>query len=228
MSTNLRLRLISSSTQRDAEVSIRDLIIAGWAGRDPAAVHEHIEELQKLGVRTPQTTPEFYSISASRLTLEPSIQVIGEASGGEVECVLLCTGGKLWVGVGSDHTDRAAEVHGITLSKQICEKPIAPIFWDFDDLRGHWDELELRSFIADAERSLYQKGRLATLLPAKDLFSSRMDGRSTMEGVVMFCGTIPAIGGIRPCRSFELELNDPVLDRTISHRYVCQVLPIVA
>ena len=71
------------------------------------------------------------------------IEVVGERSGGEVEFVLLQHAGRLWVGTGSDHTDREVEKYGVTVSKQMCEKPIAPPFWAFDDVAPHWDRLML-------------------------------------------------------------------------------------
>jgi hypothetical protein len=37
-------------------------------------------------------------------------------------------------------------------------------------------------------------------------------------GTVMFCGAIGAIGGIRPASRFEMELEDPVLARTLRLR----------
>jgi hypothetical protein len=42
----------------------------------------------------------------------------------------------------------------------------------------------------------------------------------------MYCGTLPAKGGIRPADGFAFELEDPVLKRKISHRYMTKVLPI--
>jgi hypothetical protein len=44
----------------------------------------------------------------------------------------------------------------------------------------------------------------------------------------MFCGTLTAIGGIRPASRFECELIDPVLQRTIRCGYDINVLPIVS
>jgi hypothetical protein len=44
----------------------------------------------------------------------------------------------------------------------------------------------------------------------------------------MFCGTMPAIGGIRSSSRFEMELEDPVLGRKISHAYDIETLPIIA
>ena len=43
----------------------------------------------------------------------------------------------------------------------------------------------------------------------------------------MFCGAIGAIGGIRPASRFEMELEDPVLARTLRHAYDVRTLPIV-
>jgi len=73
-------------------------------------------------------------VSASRLTTDETIEAVGESSGGEVEFVLLQHAGKLWVGTGSDHTDREVEKFGVTVSKQMCDKPIAPVFWAYDDV----------------------------------------------------------------------------------------------
>ena len=42
----------------------------------------------------------------------------------------------------------------------------------------------------------------------------------------MFGGTFAAIGGIRPSDQFDLELEDPVLNRKLSHSYKIVTLPI--
>ena len=44
----------------------------------------------------------------------------------------------------------------------------------------------------------------------------------------MFCGTLPAIGGVRPASRFEMTLEDPVLDRKLSHAYDIDPLPVVS
>src|SRR5690606_30208457 len=102
----------------------------------------------------------------------PQIEVSGDASSGEVEFVLAQFNGRLWVGVGSDHTDRKLETVGVAISKQLCDKPICPTFWPFDDVAGHWDDLVLRSFIIeDGERRLYQEGSVASMLPPAQLIA---------------------------------------------------------
>jgi Protein of unknown function (DUF2848) len=44
----------------------------------------------------------------------------------------------------------------------------------------------------------------------------------------MFCGTLPAIGSIRPSERFDMELADPVLGRSLVHSYHVQSLPLMA
>ena len=159
MSHVLSLTLHGGSDTRPTEVAIDQAVIAGWTGRDAAAVEKHIKELEALGVKRPATTPIFYRVSAARLTTDDTIEAVGEASGGEVEFVLLQHDGRLWVGTGSDHTDREVEKYGVTVSKQMCDKPIAPAFWAFDDVAPHWDRLMLRAHVIEGgKRVLYQEG----------------------------------------------------------------------
>ena len=126
--------LESDGTVTRREVAVDDAVVAGWTGRDAAAVEKHIRELEALGVKRPASTPIFYRVSAARVTTDGQIEVVGDTSGGEVEFVLLRHAGRMWVGAGSDHTDRAVETSGVTVSKQMCDKPIAPVFWPFDEV----------------------------------------------------------------------------------------------
>ena len=58
--------------------AIRRLIIAGWTGRDTAAVEKHIRELEAIGVPRPKRTPIFYRGAASLLTTADTIEVLGD------------------------------------------------------------------------------------------------------------------------------------------------------
>jgi Protein of unknown function (DUF2848) len=42
------------------------------------------------------------------------------------------------------------------------------------------------------------------------------------------CGTLGAIGGNRPAERFEMELDDPVLGRTMRHAYAIDCSPVVS
>jgi hypothetical protein len=205
---------------------IKHLVIAGWTGRNVEALEKHILELEALGVKRPKSTPIFYRVSADLLTTKPSIEVLGTGSTGEVEFVLFSLADGLWVGLGSDHTDRKAETIGVSLSKQMCAKPIAATAWRYEDVRPHWDQLMLRSDVRHGgERQLYQEGFVATMRPPEELIKLYTGGGTLPAGTAMFCGTLAVHGNIAFADRFEMELNDPVLGRTISHAYTISTLP---
>lgn len=212
----------------------RALVMAGWTGRDEAAVQHHILELEALGVKPPSKTPLFYRVDPALLAGPvEEIKVVGEASSGEAEAVILAMSDGLWVGLGSDHTDRAFEAHSVQLSKQLCRKPMAGMLWSYDEVIGHWDELILRTHIVEGgERVLYQEGSLVSLRRPEELMEACRseighgdDDLPLPVGTALFCGTMPAIGGIRPAGRFEMELEDPVVGRSLSGSYETRTLP---
>jgi hypothetical protein len=205
---------------------IDQLVIAGWTGRDPVARDKHIAELEALGIARPASTPIYYRCSARRLTMEDSIEVCGTESSGEVEVFLVGWRGRSFVGLGSDHTDRKVESYSVTVSKQMCDKPIASELWELEDVIGHWDRLILRSWAwIKGKRELYQEGTLDAILPVAELLKRGFEGGKLPDGCLMFGGTFAAKGGIRPADRFECEFWDPVLKRSIRHAYDVIPLP---
>lgn len=225
MTTAMVLSLDASTVTGTTSVNLQHAIIAGWTGRDRAAVERHIEELAELGVKRPASVPVFYRTSAARVTTAGEIQVLGDTSSGEVEFVLLQHAGQLWLGVGSDHTDRHVEAYDVGVSKQMCDKPVAAHWWAFADVAAHWNRLLLRSYIG-RERTLYQEGSVTAMLEPLELISRFAPGTALPEDTVMFCGTLAAVGGVRPSSQFAFELEDPVLGRIIRHTYHVDCLPI--
>ena len=208
-------------------LAIDKAVIAGWTGRDPVARDKHIAELEAIGIARPASTPIYYRCSACRITLEDSIEVSGTESSGEVEFVLIGWQGRIFVGVGSDHTDRKVEAYSVTVSKQMCDKPMARELWELEDVIAHWDQLILRSWaFIGGERVLYQEGTLDAMLPVNDLIERGFGGKALPDGCAMFGGTFAARGGIRPADRFEFELSDPVMKRTIRHAYDVITLPV--
>lgn len=226
MTSLLRLTLTRLDGEIIASVEILRAIIAGWTGRDRAGVEKHIRELEALGVKRPSTTPVYYRVAARRLTTAARIEVSGGDSSGEVEFVLGRFRGELWVGLGSDHTDRKVETYDVTVSKQMCDKPVSKVWWRFSDVEDHWDEIAMRSFIIEnGQRIAYQSGLVSGMLSPADLIAG---AGGLEEGAVMFCGTFAAIGGIRPGTRFEGELEDARLGRTIAFAYDIEELPVVS
>jgi hypothetical protein len=212
---------------KPAVIDIHDLVVAGWTGRDSATVEHHIVELQAIGVARPRTVPCFYRVGANLLTTEETIDVTGTDGSGEVEFVLVSLPQGLFVAVGSDQTDRKVESYGVTVSKQMCPKPISRELWPFAEMKDHWDTLVLRSWITrDGQKILYQEGVVARMLAPEDLIARYTDGGNSLaQGTIMFCGTMPLLAPIGRSDDFEMELEDPVLGRKLQHRYSTRELP---
>ena len=208
---------------------IHTFIVAGWAGRDLAAIEHHIEELARLGVRRPSAVPLFYRVAENQLTQASCIQVVGPDTSGEAEVLIFSANGEMFVGLTSDHTDRKQEAASVALSKQLCAKPVGKTVWRFSSVAEYWDELIIRSTIEeDGKEVVYQQGALSALRHPLDLVGKYFGGRTLPEGFAMSCGTVPAIGGIRPAGSFAMELEDPKTGACLRHRYEIEVLPEVA
>ncbi len=210
------------------------LVVAGWTGRDLAAIEHHIEELAALGVPRPSSVPLYYRVAAQLLTQSTTIEALGGQSSGEAEPVLFFSKGEWWLSVASDHTDRQVESYSVAVSKQMCAKPLAEVAWRWRDVQAHQDTLELRSRIhEDGCWVDYQRGTLASIRPLAGLRDGMGSAASGPEGLFMTCGTLGALPnargeGIRPAAQMEIELHDPHLQRRIVHRYAVQPLPVVA
>ena len=225
---DLAFTVDAQDTTTPLTLPIDQAVIAGWTGRDPVARDKHIAELEAIGIARPATTPIYYRVAARRLTTAETIEVSGGDSSGEVEFVLIGWQGRIFVGAGSDHTDRKVETYSVTVSKQMCDKVMAPVLWEIGDVADHWDRLVLRShaWIGGA-RVLYQEGTLDAMLPVEDLIARGFGGKGLPDGCAMFGGTFAAKGGIRPASRFEFELEDPVLERSIRHGYDVIELPVL-
>ncbi len=210
------------------------LVVAGWTGRDTAAIEHHIEELAAIGVPRPSSVPLYYRVAAQLLTQSPDVEALGDQSSGEAEPVFFFSQGEWWLSVGSDHTDRKVESYSVAVSKQMCAKPVAQVAWRWRDVAAHQDAIELHSRIFEDGRWVdYQRGTLASIRPLAALRDGMPGLASAPEGLFMTCGTLGALPnakgeGIRPAAQMEIELHDPRLQRRIVHRYAVQALPVVA
>ena len=213
------------ATEKGAlEIDVSRVIVAGWTGRDVAAVQHHVEELAELGVPAPSATPLYYRAGAGTLTQARAIDALGAETSGEAEPFIIRANGATWIGLASDHTDRGLEAYSVAHSKQICPKIAAGELWALDSVADP-DALELRSWAhEDGAWRLYQEGTLSAIRPLAEL----MAGAGLAEGDALLCGTLPAIGGVRPASAFRMELRDPATGRAIAHEYTINELPIVA
>jgi hypothetical protein len=220
----------SSGPTGQVVTDVHTFIIAGWAGRNAAAIEHHIEELAALGIARPSAVPLFYRVAENQLTQAPRIQVVNPDSSGEVEVLMFTVKGETYLSLTSDHTDRKQEASSVALSKQLCAKPVGKTAWRFSDVADHWDELVIRSVIRENDADVvYQEGALSALRHPLELAEKYLGaGKLLPEGFAMSCGTVPAIGGIRPSTSFAMELRDPRTGKSMQHRYEVDILPEIA
>jgi len=208
------------------EYEAKKLLLGGFTGRNKEAIMRHIKELEEKGIKIehPVKFPIFFKGPPYLLTTSDAIEVPCEETSGEVEYIVMTVeSGKIYIAVGSDHTDRELEKINIQKSKWVCPKVLSKKIWDYDDIKDHWDRIEMLSYILEnGKRELYQSGKLESLLTPDDLL--REAGYTGEGGWVVYSGTLATLTGIVYSKNFEVCLSDPILNRKIVHRYAVKVL----
>ncbi len=221
------LILEEKAGKKEVSFEIKGAILCGYTGRDQSAVKRHIEELKKEGVKPPPSVPTFYPKPPQGIALEGGMDVEGQETSGEVEYVLLANPKGIWVGLGSDHTDRELERLDILKSKQVCPTILSHSLWMYEELGDHWDKIEIRSWATKAgKKILYQESTLATILPPEELIRLvQQKVRGSLEGIAIYSGTPPLkTDGIIFADRFEGELYDPILKRKLTLHYSIHTL----
>jgi hypothetical protein len=216
----ISLELTEDARTRAANVDIRRLYNLGSATRNPESARAHQEEVAHIGVKIAFDipAPRIYPLAPEVITTADEIAVQGDRTSGEVEIVLLMAD-ELYVGVGSDHTDRTLEKVSILWSKQACANVLAPTLWRFADIAAHWDECRLRSWVdgrlyQDCGVNMFQ--RPEALL---DIVRER-SGSLPARDFAIFCGTYVSVDkSVGFGRDWRIELSDPVRGRAIAHGY---------
>ena len=205
------------------------IINAGYTGRDQAAVQAHVDELKEKGVPAPEKTPVYFTKFADRITQDEIFEVLDEKDhSGEVEFALFFYGGNVYVGVGSDHTDRALEIVDIPKAKQVYPNTISKELWRLDDVIDHWDDIIIRSFIkVDGAKRLFQEAKLTAMLDAAELITrtkALLADPEKTDGLVIYSGTVASLFNAEYSPYFESELEDPIFNRRLCNVYklVCK------
>ncbi len=224
---NLELELASLQGSRTLGFEYQRMVNAGYVGKNQEEVRRHIGELAAKGIPGPKSTPTLYPVVCSALTTGDAIEVYGDKSSGEVEYVLLVAEkNRVFVGLGSDHTDRHLEEIDIARAKQICPNVMSRVVWPLEEVAGHWDELLMSSFVVCGnEKRLYQQGRLGMLLNPAELMDFVSGKMGTLTHTVIFSGTMGMLGGdFLFGQRFLAELTDERLGRKLAIDYRVQPL----
>jgi 4-hydroxyphenylacetate 3-monooxygenase len=199
----LELYLVSEGPMT---VELDSLVVAGFTGRDAEAVRRHVDELASEGIPAPERVPEFYVLPVELLTTGEEIAVDGGSTSGEVEPIVFVTNDGMFVGVGSDHTDRERERESIALAKGACPKIVARDVVPYDAVAERWDDLVVRSTVDGGE--LYQHAPLSELLPVAVILEGLRERVPGTGNAAIFCGTVPLQNGFRFSDRFSGELVD--------------------
>ncbi|MCX7012596.1 MAG: DUF2848 family protein [Candidatus Sumerlaeota bacterium] len=222
----LHLQVATDKGLRPLRFAVRHMVNAGYVGRNRAAVQAHIDELAREGVPPPPSIPMLVPMLTRNVTTDEEIEALGEKTSGEAEYVLLIDGDEIFVGVGSDHTDREMESYSIVQSKHVCPNVLSSEVWRYEDVRAQWDSLQLRSFVKqnrDGEESLYQDAALGTIIEPGELMtlvSKRYFDGALPSGLVIYSGTVPVVTKeIIYGECFRAELHRPDNGKTLKSAY---------
>lgn len=222
MDNVLELYLNGDITVPPIRYTVRQIINAGYTGRDQAAVQAHIDELKEIGVPAPDKIPTYFCKAARLLTTDDGFEAIDQENTGEAEYVLLIDKDEIYVGVGSDHTDRGLEKTNIPKGKQMCPNFISRKVWKYKDVKDGWDNLEMRSWIGGSRKVLFQQTKLDAFMTPENLLDriKALVGGDLKPGTVIFSGTVSAlIDGYPFADHFECELLNPVTHDALVCKY---------
>jgi 4-hydroxyphenylacetate 3-monooxygenase len=217
------MRLEFFVDQRDGRradsITIRRMYNFGSATRDPQVAVAHQQEVAHSGIHIALDVPapRIYPIARHAITTDTEVFVHDAETSGEVEIVLVQTD-RLYVGVGSDHTDRALERTSILWSKQACPNVLAPVLWPWDDVAAHWDDCVLRAWV---DGRPYQEVACGKFLSPPDMLATLRARVADVPArdIVVFGGTIVALDkrlGFGAHWEFALTAPD---QRELRHAY---------
>jgi 2-keto-4-pentenoate hydratase/2-oxohepta-3-ene-1,7-dioic acid hydratase in catechol pathway len=202
--------------------SISSVYCIGYSGSDTKKVQKHIDELALLGIPKPPEVPMLYPVRISSLNQNGNIEVIGNMSSGEAEIVLIFgeQESERYISVGSDHTDRELESVDINKSKQICDKPLANEAWTLSKIIDSWNELKLLSkVLVNGKWECYQEQKITAILPLKEILAYLNKKSLDLKNTIIFAGTVPLLDGFKYGDAYEVELLDPINNKSISCTY---------
>jgi hypothetical protein len=224
-SSLLRCNLEEIDNLKELDVVAKRLFCFGFSGRDQEEVANHIKQLEPMGIAPPKKTPLLMEVAPYLLCTTNTIKVQGNFTSGEVEFVIIPEkdSDDFFIGVGSDHGDLEVEKVDVAMAKQMAPKILGSKLWRFSEIKNHWDEIVMRSWVKDKtnqNRYLYQQDKVEAMMHPNEIikYYKQWVGNN-LDDIVIYSGTISALGELVYPNYFACELYDPILDRTIGLSY---------
>jgi hypothetical protein len=228
--TTLNFTVIGIDGESPLSVDLVRCYNLGFTMRDEEKMQRHLEECYKLGVKELicDRPPLVMPISPWAVLTDSKVAVQRPKTSGEVEIVTLADAdGTVYVGVGSDQTDRPLEGIDIPWAKQVAPNVVAPTLWKWDDVKDHWDEVRMSCTVVDKGESVeYQDASVAEFWTPVEMLQGVRDSVVHVPGaIVLFSGTVVTLEEtLRFAEQWTLRMTDPVLNRELSFTYDIEVL----
>lgn len=228
---DVTVRRANGSTER-TRLQVARVANLGMAGRDQSneAVEAGIRGMNEVGVETPSELPFVTPKPNSLLTTANAIQVNTTRTVGEAEFVLFPTEEETYLGVGNDHKDGELAATRMHAANSTCPSVVGDEVWALEDVRDHWDEIRLRSWVErEGDLEPYQRASLSSFVEPDELIAA-VDRSITapVEGTAIWSGTV-GDDGVDPFPElvsgdfYLVRLYDPVLERRLIAHYEVHV-----
>ncbi len=235
---------ITLNIESRAGIAERTLTVAAVAGarfssRDVQAMRRDMDEQLRRDGRLSgmtQTNPSIFRIGCYLLTQAAEFEVQGPLTGGEAEvAAILLDDGEVLITVGSDQCDRELDPLFPDKPKQMCPHPIAHTAWPYAEVREHWDQLHISSQVIVGEHAIALQGSSLSALVDLEYLLAMDAVRALPKPAVLYGGACPVLdSAAREAKAlglpesvahgtgdaFVARLHDPVLNRTIEHRFI--------
>mgnify|MGYP002856599754 CR=1 FL=1 len=208
-----------------------------YSSRDIEDTRQQLDailERDKHFTSATQTNPSVFHIGRYLLTQSQEFEVQGPLTGGEAEVVAIRVDGDVFITVGSDQCDRELDPLFPDKPKQMCPHPVAAVAWPYSEVQEHWDSLRIYSHVVAGTHTVpLQDSELSELVDLDYLLETEDIGKLA-DPIILFCGSVAFLDSAAETverhslpketakgvgEEFHIRLHDPVLDRTIEHRY---------
>ena len=222
MSNDLQVTIEGRDGSEQRTLHVTRVYNLGFTIRDREKMQAHLDEVEGVHVDWPPRPPIIFPISSWATITDEDVPVQYDRTSGEIEIVSVVDGDELFVGVGSDHTDRSLEATDIPWGKQVTPNVMAPTLWRWTEVEDHWDEVLLESTIDSGEGpALYQQAGVSEFWTPREMVDATKDRIVEVPGVrVFFSGTVVSVDKeLNFGHVFRMRMIDPVLGREIDHTY---------
>jgi hypothetical protein len=226
--------LQTSKGPKQRSIEIGSVMGARYASRDREGTRKKLDQLLAKGRSATRTNPSIFRIGRYLLTQSEAFEVQGPLTGGEVEIVAIRSGDEILISVGSDQCDRELDSLFQDKPKQMCPHPLARAAWPYDEVRDHWDELQLFGQVEIGEHVVPVQESIVAALVDLEYLLAMDEVRALPDPAFLYCGAVPFLDAAAETvtrlglpeetvlgvgDAFLVRLCDPVLNRTIEHRF---------